>query len=66
MKQHDKPNAGGLDEGTAGPDAGDQSRSGGTSRTSRARSARKPTFAAFLKTIPPGDAYDDQDFARIH
>ncbi|SDP14321.1 hypothetical protein SAMN04488595_10514 [Ralstonia sp. 25mfcol4.1] len=66
MKQHDKSNAGGLDEGTAGADAGGQSRSGGKSRTSRAKSARKPTFAAFLKTIPPGDAYDDQDFARIH
>lgn len=66
MKPHDKPDARGIDEGAAGADAGRRPRRGRKSRARRAQAARKPTFAAFLKTIPPGDAYDDQDFARIH
>ena len=64
MKQHDKSKPGHLDDSAAGTDTGGASRDG-KSRTARARPARKPTFAAFLKRIPPGDAYDDQDFARI-
>ncbi|PLP96904.1 hypothetical protein [Cupriavidus pauculus] len=65
MKQHDKPTPGNLDESAADTDTHRASRDGGKPLAARAKPARKPTFAAFLKTIPPGDAYDDQDFARV-
>ena len=65
MKKHDKSTPVNSDENAAGSDARRAPRDGGKGRAARVKPARKPTFAAFLKSIPPGDAYDVQDFARI-
>lgn len=61
MKRHDKPFSGEHDESDkAGP-----SGAGKPPRATRSKPARRPSFAAFLRAIPPGDASDEQDFARI-
>lgn len=65
MKKHDKPTPVNSNENATSSDACGAPREGGKTRAARARPARKPTFVAFLKTIPPGDAYDAQDFARV-
>lgn len=60
MKHPDKPSTAKQDSSTTGNQAGSKS------RPARSRKpARKQSFAAFLRSIPPGDAFDEQDFARI-
>ena len=61
MKRNDKSFSAKHDESAkAGPSA-----TGKPSRAKRSKPARRPSFAAFLRAIPPGDASDERDFARI-
>lgn len=66
MPHYDKPVLpGDLDKARTGAN-----RPAGVNADTPCRAARPKTksplsFAAFLLTIPPGDAFDAQDFARI-
>lgn len=51
---------------SAAPSAAAPASPAGTpSRKRPAQPRRRKSLAAFLMTIPPGDAFDDLDFARV-
>ncbi|GAA0842977.1 hypothetical protein GCM10009080_38210 [Cupriavidus pauculus] len=54
------------DAGSTADPAATPTVDGQTSRPDKPSGTKcRMTFAAFLRSIPPGDAFDDADFARI-
>jgi len=76
MQQHEKPS---VSDGQSQPQSQTQSQTQSQPHPDntamahgapapgrkRIRAAKRPSFAAFLMSIPPADAFDEQDFARI-